>query len=278
MGFSFVYRMQDETGAPVSAIVRAYIIVRTLLNIDSIWRQIEDLESIITAEKQTELVMLFVRLLRRLTRWFLRTRRLRLSISKGVKNYMPGIIALKKALPDVLAEGSRAQHDHHLAQYLELGISPALAHELTITRAMFAALDIIDIAQQMDVSVAKVAQLYYGIGEYLDLTWIRSQVIAHTTENNWESLSREALRDDLDLQQRQITAGIINLSDKNADFMTAFITWSEAHTGLIERWQQILSDLRSTNVLNYTMFFVAIRELLDLTQTTVQMSERDVIV
>lgn len=278
MGFSFVYRMQDETGAPVSAIVRAYIIVRTLLNIDSIWHQIEELESVITAEKQTELVMLFVRLLRRVTRWFLRTRRLRLSISKAVKNYMPGIIALKKALPEVLTDGSRAHYDQHLAEYIEMGISPALAHELTITRAMFAAMDIIEVAQQMDVSVAKVAQLYYGIGEYLDLTWIRSQVIAHSTENNWESLSREALRDDLDLQQRQITAGIINLSDKNADFMTAFSTWSEAHSGLIERWQQILTDLRSSNTLNYTMFFVAIRELLDLTQTTVQMSEKDVVV
>ncbi len=43
MGFTFVYRLQDETGAPVSAIVRAYMITRTVLNLESIWKQIEEL-------------------------------------------------------------------------------------------------------------------------------------------------------------------------------------------------------------------------------------------
>ncbi|MBA3535138.1 MAG: NAD-glutamate dehydrogenase [Tatlockia sp.] len=271
MGFTFVYRQQDETGAPVSAIVRAYMIARSVLNLESIWKEIDELGTMITAEKQVELTMLYLRLLRRVTRWFLRSQRMRLDISKAVKLYAPGVQELKKAAPDVFGAAGRAQFDNHFNQYLELNIPAKLAHELALTRPLFSAMDIIEVAQQLNVPVEKVAEVYFGLGELLDLPWIRSQVIAHPTDNQWESLSREALRDDLDWQQRQLTAGIINFDEKKQDFMCCFDVWSQKHAALIERWEQILADLRSSSTLNYTMFFVAIRELLDLTQTTVQM-------
>ena len=277
MGFTFVYRMQEETGAPVSAILRAYMIARKVLDIEAIWRHIEGLESLILAEKQTELVMQYVRLLRRVTRWFLRTQRMGLNISKAVKMYSPGMLEFKNALPGVFGEGDKAYYNEYYNQYLDLGITPELAHELTLTRPLFSAMDIIEVASQSDISVTNVAEVYFGIGEYLELAWIRTQIIIHPTENNWESLSREALRDDLDWQQRQLTAGIISLDNRKKDYMKCFSVWSENHAGLIERWRQILADLKSTPTLNYTMFFVAIRELLDLTQTTLQMSEKELV-
>ena len=115
--------------------------------------------------------------------------------------------------------------------------------------------------------------MYFNIEEFLDLAWIRTKVIIHTTDNHWEALSREALRDDLDWQQRQLTAGIIRFDEKNEDLITCLEKWSESHIGLIDRWRHVLTNLRSSSALNYTMFFVAIRELLDLTQTTIQVSE-----
>ena len=156
-----------------------------------------------------------------------------------------------------------------------MGVDPGFAHELAVTRALFSVMDIIEVAQKLDSDVIKVAELYFRIGEYLELTWIRSQVISHTTENNWESLSRDALREDLDLQQRQLTEGIIRIDHNKKDFIKAFTDWTESHGNLIERWRHILTDVRASTNLNYTMFFVAIRELLDLTQTTIQLTEKE---
>lgn len=273
MGFPFVYRMQEETGAPASAILRAYMIARQLFDIENIFKQIEGLESFITAEKETEILMLYVRLLRRATRWLLRTQRMRLNIGKFVKKYMTEMLELKKAIPSVLGQGNHAHYDEFYNQYIQMGISPSLSHELTITRALFSSLDIIEVATKLETSVSSVAELYFAIGEYLDLAWIRIKIIEHPTENNWESLSREALRDDLDWQQRQLTLGIISIDNKTQDYMTCFDLWKEKHARLIDRWQLMLTELKAMPALNYTMFFVAIRELLDLTQTTVQTSE-----
>jgi glutamate dehydrogenase len=139
-----------------------------------------------------------------------------------------------------------------------------------VTRGLFSAMDIIDISHKKKMSIALVAEIYFGIGEYLDITWIRNQVISHSAENNWESLSREALRDDLDWQQRQLTDGLIAYDSKDTDLRIKLESWGDAHSDLMERWRSILLELKSSTGLNYTMFFVAIRELIDLSQTTLQ--------
>ncbi|MFA5959169.1 MAG: NAD-glutamate dehydrogenase [Tatlockia sp.] len=277
MGFTFVYRQQDETGAPISAIVRAYIIARSVLGLEAVWKEIDALGRVITAEQQIEITLLYLRLLRRVTRWFLRSKRMSLDITKAIEFYAPGVAALKKSLPEILGERNRAQYENHFLAYSELNIPAHLAHELSITRALFSAMDIIEVAHQVKMEVPQVAETYFALGEFLDLSWIRSQVIAHQTDSHWESLSREALRDDLDWQQRVLTAGIINFNSGKKDIGEALAAWSENYALLITRWQQILIDLRAGSALTYTMFFVAIRELLDLTQATVQTSENEML-
>lgn len=272
VGFSFVFRMQDETGAPVSAIVRAYMIARSILNMEPIWQEIDDISHIIDAESQIEMMLMYVRLLRRLARWFLRSQRKRLDISKAVQLYADGMTCLKQSMPKILSEGNLEKYNEHFHEFKEKGLSNNLAHELTITRGLFGAMDIIEISDQLNSPVDKVAEIYFYIGDYLELSWIRTQVIVHTTDNHWEALSREALRDDLDWQQRQLTAAILQFGKTKKDLKQHFNAWVEKHGALIDRWRHVLNNLRATSTLNYTMFFVATRELLDLTQTTMQMN------
>jgi glutamate dehydrogenase len=270
MGFTYVYRLQIETGAPISAIVRAYMITRSVLNLESIWKQIEELGNKISSQTQMDMMMIYVRLSRRVARWFLRTQRRALDITDTIKLYSEGVAELKKCMPNVFGESFRAQYDEQYQERIAEGIPAELAHELTVTRGLFAAADIIEIAHERKVNIAKVAEIYFGIGEYLDIGWLRTQVIIHPTENHWESLSREALRDDLDWQQRQLTDAIMGFDTNNHDLQSRLEYWGKVHKELIERWHLIIKELKSTVSLNYTMYLVATRELLDLTQTTLQ--------
>jgi glutamate dehydrogenase len=277
MGFTFVYRLQEEMGASVTAIVRAYFITRTALGLESIWKQIEDLGTTISAQNQIEMMMYYVRLSRRITRWFIRAQRRALDITETVTLYAEGIQELKQSIPSVLADANAKEYHLQYNDFLAQGIPDRLAHELTVTRGLFAAPDIIEIAHLKHIAIADVAQIYYGIEEYLDIYWIRHQIIVHTTENNWESLSREALRDDLDWQQRQLTSGVLGFDSKNKDLKHRFDSWGALHEELINRWRYMVNDLKSSSVLTYTMYFVAVRELLDLTQTTMEASQSEVI-
>ncbi len=270
MGFTFAYRLREETGAAVSAIVRAYMIARHVLGLESIWKQLDELGTKINAQRQIEMMMFYVRLSRRITRWFIRAQRRALDVSQALMLYSEGINELKKAMPQVLGEHNLEQYNQEYHHLLDEGIPPNFAHDLTVTRGLFAAPDIIEIAHIKDISVSQVAQMYFALEEYLDIAWIRTQIIIHSTENSWESLSREALRDDLDWQQRQLTAQMMSFDSTNPDINARVEAWGTLHHDLIERWRSIVTDLKSSSALNYTMYFVAARELSDLTQTLMQ--------
>ncbi|MDP3705789.1 MAG: NAD-glutamate dehydrogenase [Legionellaceae bacterium] len=274
MGFSFIFRMRDETGAPVSAIVRAYMAARGIMGMDALWQQIEALDNQIDAKEQMDIMMIYVRLLRRLARWLLRSERVHLDINKTIKQYIDDVTELRKILPDCLGEVFRTRYNAQYDEYLKLGIPDVLAHELTTTRGLFSAMDIVEIAQQSKISVSAAAEAYFHVGEFLDLAWIRNEIIIHSTESHWEALSREALRDDFDWHQRQLTLSIIDSKPKKKDLNEYLNIWAARNASQIERWNYILSNLKSTSVLNFAMFFVAIRELLDLTQATIQMSAK----
>lgn len=115
------------------------------------------------------MMMLYSRLARRITRWFLRSQRRSVDISEVVKLYAQGVVELKMSAPAVLNEERRARYEEHKQELIDEGIPPALAHELTVTRGLFAATDIIEIAHKKNMKVAQVAEIYFGIGEFLDL-------------------------------------------------------------------------------------------------------------
>jgi glutamate dehydrogenase len=269
VGFSLVYRLQDETGASVAAIVRAYIIARAVLDMDDVWHNIEGLDDELTSQKQAEVQMSCVRLLRRTTRWFLRHKPPKcLDITHAIQRYAPGVKKLCSNMPEVFGEVQQAHFNEHYESYLNLGLTTQLSHELTTILALFTAMDMIEVAHEQSIDITKVAEVYFAMGEFLEISWIRSEVISHATDNHWEALSREALRDELDAQQQQLTAGIIRQTLSQKDMMACLHEWESAHTAPIVRWRQVLLNLRSAPVLNYTMLFVAVRELVDLTNAT----------
>jgi glutamate dehydrogenase len=95
----------------------------------------------------------------------------------------------------------------------------------------------------------------------------------YEVDNHWDSLAREALRDDLDAQQRLLAQSILAKNDTPAMFMKRLNDWAPKHQALIKRWHGLLVQLKASNDLNFIMLFVAMRELLDLTQTALQASE-----
>ncbi len=262
MGFGFVYRLQSETGALLPLIVRAYIIARDIMDFDAIWLQLEALDTQIKAEDQIKIITVYVRLLRRIARWILRSKRPHMNTEKCVAHYKPQIQALRDSLPECLGELYRTRFSKHYEEFLKLKIPESLALELTRARGLFMAMEIVEIAQEMNVSMALAAETFYGIGEFLDLGWLRDQIIIHPTENHWEALSREALRDDFDTQQRQVTLSLFYNKPKEIDFATYLQVWAARNQRHLERWTEMMNVLKTTEKLTFTMFFVAVREFM----------------
>jgi glutamate dehydrogenase len=129
-------------------------------------------------------------------------------------------------------------------------------------------MDIIEAATINQMPVCEVAGLYFALGARLELDWFRNEIGQHRVSNNWDALARAACRDDLDRQQRGITEGVLRYLSQGKTQDEAISSWLTAHKILLERWFYMLNDLKATKSREFTMFAVALRELLDLAQAS----------
>ena len=89
MGLNFVQRMQDETGASVADAAICYTMAREVFGLAELTKSITDLNGIVPAVVQGEMLHQLRRNMRRASRWFLRHRNRSWSIEQTVAFFKP---------------------------------------------------------------------------------------------------------------------------------------------------------------------------------------------
>jgi glutamate dehydrogenase len=266
MGINFVERLQRETGASVAFIMRAYIVPESIFNLDHIWRQIEELDLKVPVATQQKMMLQMYYLIRRSTRWFLRNRTPDINIQTTISDFSAPIAELIAALPSLLTASDKEHLEADITALTEQGAPEPLARTLSSCNTLFTSLDIVEAARQNNFSVADIAHVYYALGEQLELTWLRDQMNAYPMENFWDELARSGFRDDLDRVQRKLSVSVLNLKTSKATLNKRMKAWIEENKLLIDRWKNLLADIKSSNNVGFVTFSVVLRELFDFAQ------------
>ncbi len=269
MGATFVDRLHDETGSTVPEIVRAYAAAREIFSIRELISDIEAIDNILPIPVEAKMTTSLYRLMRRVIRWLLRHYEPDFDIQAVIDKFAPSVAEFHQNIAHWLIGSGAANLTTEIAQLIEAGSPHDLATKIATTSALFPALDIIEITQKTQSPLDKVATIYFSLGENLELDWLRNLILAHPVENHWDALARAALRDDLDWQQKYLTLSVLQIKSKDTA-PSLLKEWSLQNQSLIERWQTMLNDLRRSSAPNFIIFFVAVRELMDLGKIDVQ--------
>lgn len=329
MGISFVYRLQDETGATPPDIIRAYTVARAVFEAASLHTAINSLMGRVESQIQLKMLQEVNRLVRRGARWFLRNRQASFHITETIEHFASDVNKVSNALPSFLA-GSGGEMDVLASSLMEANVPEPLAYQIGGMSAMFSALDIVEAATMHQFSIEQVAALYYSIGNRLQLGWFRELIKKQPISSHWESLARAAFRDDLDRQQRNLIIGIMhtnlrmnnhesvnshelvndheselqgshelhalkgdvrdkdkdkkdkgrkdkqkkNIEEKDnrlknntqKDVDMIIEQWIKHHKIMVNRWEYFINELKAAPAVDFTMFAVALRELMDMAQ------------
>lgn len=268
MGATYVKRIYDETGAEPEDVARSFIVAATVFDMNYFWKNIQALDNIIPTAVQSKMLVLVTRLIRRASRWFLRNRRAGIDIQQTIDIFGPSVEALFENIADLLAgeelekffENSRALEDE--------GVPHQLALRVASCRSMISALDIIEASVCSELPLEEVSKLYFNLGARLELDWFRARIAAHDVNNNWDALARAACRDDVDRQQRSLAESVMQYCRTTPDADEALNAWETDMSSLVRRWRQMIIDLRASTSEDFTMYAVALRELLDLAQAS----------
>ena len=264
MGITFVQRLKESTGMSPANVAGAYVIVRDIFHLPHWFRQIEALDYKVSAETQLELMDELMRLGRRATRWFLRSRRNEQDAARDVAHFGPHLAALGLKLDELLEGPTREVWQARYQAYVQAGVPELLARMVAGTTHLYTLLPIIEAADVTGHDAAEVAKAYFAVGSELDLTWYSQQISDLRVSNNWQAQARETFRDDVDWQQRAITISVLKLADAPQDMEARVALWLERNASMAERWRSMLVEIRAASGTDYAMYAVANRELMDL--------------
>src|SRR5690606_8491298 len=268
MGITFADRMVQSTGATSTELALAYVTTREIFGLHAWWRHIEALDGVVTADVQLDMYAVLMRLVRRATRWIIRNRRLNLQPVQEVARFREPLAQLYRELPEILTGRVRDEHEQRQSALLAAGVPADLANYIAAANVLYPGLGIIDAAVELAAPVRKVAEVHLALQQLLELDVLSRQISDLKVENHWQALARESFRDDLEWQLRKLTSGAMRHLCEAGDVSACVERWSEQQKVLVERWRALLTELHAADRKEFAVYAVAIRELLDLAQST----------
>ncbi len=262
MGFNFVNRMYEETGASVSEIANCYAMASAVFEMSDVWQSISDLDNKISTMVQTEMLFQLRRTVRRATRWFLRHRNKSLDIAKSISFYSETFKAMSDNLHDYMIKEEVEQLKRVEKDLVNAGAPKAVAKRISQLSSLFSVMDLAELSDNDGRSIDLVADVYFKLGARLDLHWFLDQITKQPVSNHWQALARASFREELDWQQRSITAVILRSDVKGKDVKTMLDNWFDSNSKPLGRWQHILDDFRIGQTHEFAKFSVALRELM----------------
>jgi glutamate dehydrogenase len=268
MGITFIDRMVQSTGATLIDLALAYITAREVFELNRHWSEIEALGARVAASVQLDMHAVLMRLVRRATRWFIRNRRINFMPAQEVARFRTPLVQLYAELPQILDGRVRDEHERRRGELIDAGVPEGLANFVAASNVLYPALGVIDAALEIGMPVRKVAEVNIALMQILDLDLFARQIADLKVENHWQALARESFRDDLEWQLRKLTVGAMNHLCEKGDVGTCIKRWIEQQHVLVERWRALLTELNAADRKEFAVYSVAIRELLDLAQSS----------
>jgi glutamate dehydrogenase len=270
-GTTFLYRIGEETGADAWDIARAHLVSREVFDLPGIRNEVRELDAEVVAERLTAIVLEARKLVERGTRWLLRKCRRPLDIGETIEAFGPATAEVGAMLAEHLRGADREAAAATSRDLQDQGVPTALAERLAHLPWLICALDVVTVANddEVDEPIDAVTEMYFALSERLHLDWLREQIAALPRNTRWETLARDALREDFFTQHSALTGEVLRTTDPNTSADDRVERWVERNAAQVARCEQILTETDTTGSPDLAMLSVGVRELRNLRSATV---------
>jgi glutamate dehydrogenase len=273
-GTTLLFRLGEETGASTVDIARAHLVAREVFDLRGLRDEVHALDHVVAAAVQTDMLLEARRLIERSTRWLLRNLRRPIDVATAVRTFTDGAAAVADLLPAALRGSDQQATDEARRQLEEHGVPEELAARMACLSARFFALDLVTVARRSadaegegGESIEDVAATYFALAERLHLDWLRERISALPRETRWETLARDALRENFLTQHSRLTDEVIRVTDRDADADERIDGWLRRNAAQVRRCQQMLAEIESAGTADLARLSVAVREIRNLRTT-----------
>jgi glutamate dehydrogenase len=265
-GVTGLFRLAEETGVPLTGVVRAHAVARAVFDVDRLWDAVRPMDNRVPATTQVELRTEATRLAERATRWLLRLPELAVDeaspLGAVTDRFAAPVAAVRTGLPSWLLGAEAEAHAERTARLQRSGVPAALAAEVAAAPLLPAALDLAVVAERTGAPIELAGRVHQAVAERLALVPLRELVVALPRDRRWPAMARASLRDDLTGEQAALTAEV--LAGREADDEEAgelVERWVSGWDGTQQRAAAQLVDIASGDRQELAELLVAVRTL-----------------
>jgi glutamate dehydrogenase len=269
MGPTFLSEKVHKTAAPAAEVARAYIIVREAFGLRDLWTKIESLDSKVPAQVQLRALHETARMTDRAVTWFLTRFGRNLDINRDIAKFEEGINAVRATMNKVVPKDLLLTIQTLARRGVEDGLPEKLAHDISLMPILGSACDIIRISGDQKTEIPLTAKIYFEIGEFFHLDWMRQQGRYLHADDRWSGEALEGIIDHLYTCQAGITIRILKDMGKElagAPLSTESILhrWLASHGAQALALEPLFNDLRKGGTVDLPVLVIAEQRLRNL--------------
>ncbi|MFJ1794953.1 NAD-glutamate dehydrogenase [Kitasatospora griseola] len=258
-GCTFAFRLREETGATMEEIARTHAAARAVFGLEQLWDRVEGLDNQVGAKIQTTMRLHARRLVERATRWMLGNRRQPLDIAGTIEFFHDRVNQVWDSLPKPLRGEDLAWYESVYQKLSAAGVPDELAGRMAGLSSAFPTLDIVGVADRSDADVMDVAELYYDLGDRLEISHLLDRIIELPRTDRWSSMARAAIREDLYAAHAALTADVLAAGPAGSSPEERYTEWADLNGNLLSRARTTLDDIRGSDNYELSSLSVAMR-------------------
>ena len=261
MGSSFLYRAARDTGADLTAVIRAWVIASGVAGADEIRRDLALVRNRFSAPIVYRWLDGLARVLERTTHWALANVDPDAPAMAVIEEQKEGLARLRAEFSGLVAGEDRALFQARLRELEDTGVEHALAGRLITLRFLPQLLDILRIAHEGDHDPVETARAYYLVSERFGCAALRVSLRAAAQEGRWEKRFVEGLIEDLARAHRRLARSVLACLPRVGDVEACLGEIHETRSREVAAYREVIEELAGTDGATLAGYAVAIRLL-----------------
>jgi glutamate dehydrogenase len=259
-GTTFLFRMNEETGASVPDISRAWLVAQEVFDMAGFCAQVEALDGEVDVATQLALLLEGRKLTERAVRWLLHNRRPPFDIQATIDFLADGVSLVAASLPKLLAGRDLAGFRERQDAFRARGVPADLAERVAAMVPAYSGFDVVEIAASTGRDIAETAEVYFDTADRLQITKLRDQIVALPRDDRWNTMARGALRDDLYSAHAALAADVLTVTGPGTPEQR-LAEWVNRNESAVQRATQTLTEIWETDRFTVATLSVAVRAI-----------------
>ena len=266
-GITYVFRLNEETGASAPDITAAWLVARAVFDMPGFWAQVEALDGKVDTGVQILAALEGRKLTERAARWLLNFRRPPFDIQETIDYFAAGVLTVAGGLPKLLTGRDLAGFGERREIYAARGVPAELADRIAGMVPAYSAFDIVDIAHGTGRSVEETAEVYFDLADRLQIARLRDMITALPRDDRWNTMARGAIRDDLYTAHAALARDVLTVTGPGSPEQR-LAAWVLRNDSAVRRAGQTLTEIWESNAFTVATLSVAVRAVRTLVTTS----------